>query len=852
MDLPRNAWKQEPEALLRSLKSSEAGITDSEAQARAREFGANEIKKGGVSALRILISQFSSILVLVLFAAAIISYFSGDPASAAVITSLMLLNCLLGFVQEYKSHRAAEKLEKMISFSCTVKRGGEWREARVAELVPGDIVRIGIGDRVPADMRLLEANDLLIDEAVLTGESYPVKKAIAAQKAAAEPQDMRNMAFAGSMVSNGEGIGVVTASGEKTFFGETAALLEEPQGKSAFERNITAFSGILVKVIAASIAFIFAVNVLLGRGIIETVLFSVALAVGLVPEALPIIITLSLSRGASALSRHGVIVKRLSAIEDLGNVDVLCMDKTGTLTENSITVKGCVGPDGKPDHKVMAYAALCTEVARYDGKVTGNPIDVAIASHVCGPRHKRIQLIPFDYERRRMSVVANVGGELLLICKGSPEAVIPVSTARDKKSLSATFRGFGEQGYRAIAVAYKRIGAKKSYGKEDEMGLEFLGFVTFFDPPKKAVKDSLSTAKRLGVGIRLISGDNPAIARSVARHVGFEFSDDQVITGEDLANAEGDQKKLGALVERSVIFARLSPVQKHLVIKTLKRNGHSVAFLGDGVNDAPSLKEADVGISVNNGADVTKAAADIILLKKSINSVVQGISGGRKVFSNIIKYIMHTMGGNFGNMYTICLASVFLSFLPVLPVQMILSNFTSDGPALAISTDNVDDEELLMPKKWNVEDIARYAALLGLVSAIFTLVVMLYLIKETQSVFQTGVYLVFTVSGIIMIVSVRSSRLFFMAEPPSAWLALATILSLAAGIGLIYYRPLAGLFEFVQLPLDKLGFLLALMVAYIACMEIAKLAYGKKFKKDVPVDERALATLRKKIVPELH
>lgn len=851
MKLPEHAWNMKIEEVSSMLESSSEGLNEKEAKNRLKIFGKNELKKKRVDTLKIFFSQFASPLVFVLFIAAILSYFLEEEKTSAVVIAVLIgINGALGFLQEYKSQKAAEKLGKLISFTAKVMRGGKIIEISVNELVPGDVVLIQNGDKVPADLRIMQANDLLAEEAVLTGESYPVKKTTEQIIKADAPQDMRNMAFMGTLVSNGTGIGMVVATSEKTFFGQTAALLEETEEKSSFEKNIAEFSSIIVKIIAISLFFVFVVNAVLGKGIFQSILFALALAVGIVPEALPVIITLSLSAGSLALSKHGVIVKRLSAIEDLGNVDILCTDKTGTLTESAIKVQDYYNADGKKDEKIIQYAGMCTSIVNYKGKISGNPIDIAIADYAKTPKYELVHHIPFDYERRRMSSVVKIGGKLLFICKGSPESVIAISKTMDKKKLIEDYHSLGEQGFRAIAVGFKTIEKRKNYTKEDECALEFLGFISFMDPPKKTVKQSLDIAKKLGITIKLITGDNAVVAKNIAKQVGFEFTDDNVITGEELEKISKNVKKLIEATEKCTIFARVSPVQKYLIIKTLRANGHVVAFLGDGVNDAPALKEADVGISVNNGADVTKETADIILLKKSINSVVQGISGGRKVFSNIIKYITTTMAGNFGDLYTIAFISPFLKFMPLKPVQILLANLVSDAPMISIATDNVDDEELLKPKKWNVREIAKFGALLGLVSMIFDLLLIMFIINETAEVFQTALYVEIILSEIVIITCLRSSRAFFKAEMPSPMLLITTIISLVVGIGIIY-SPFGSLFGFVQLPLNMLIIIGGVVFGYFVCTEIVKLIYVRTFK-NLAYDEKALAVLRKKIAPDLH
>lgn len=843
--------KKEPKEVFKVLNSSEHGLDEEEAEKRLKKFGKNELKKRTKTALMLFLSQFKSPLVFLLFIAAVISYFLHEETSTVIILGIIVLNGILSFIQEYKSQKATEKLEKMISYTAKVKRSNKWKEIPVSELTLGDVVRLEIGDRVPADLRLFELNNLLINESIISGEAFPIAKTTKTIEKAGAVHEMTNIAFMGTVVSNGEGLGIVAAKGEDTFFGKTAKLIEKSDEKSEFEKNIEMFNIQLIKIVIVSIILIFALNVFLDKGLSHSLLFAIALAVAIIPEALPIIITLSLSWGSIALSKQGVIVKKLSVIEDLGNVDILCTDKTGTLTENIIKVHDFFDENNKKNKKIMEYAILCTSTIDYDGKIRGNPIDVAIANYEKPIPHKHIFNIPFDYERRRMSTVVEIKNERLLITKGSVETMLDICTVKNRKKLMQKHAELGEQGYRAIAIGYKKIKQKPTYEKQDEQNLTFLGFILFLDPPKKTIKKSLDIAKKLGVAIKLITGDSVAVAKNIAKQTGFEFNENQIIDGNELDLISKNNEKLKQTVENCIIFARISPIQKHLIVKTLKANGHVIAFLGDGVNDAPSLKEADVGISVNNAADVTKETADIVLMRKSINSIVQGISGGRKIFSNIIKYIVVSMAGNFGNMYMVGIASMFLKFIPLKPVQILLANFVTDAPMVSISTDNVDDEELLKPKKWDVKEIIKFGGILGMVSAFFGLFLIIFLINQPEAVFQTALYAQIILTEILVIMSLRTSNIFFKAEPLSPMLFVTTVLSILIGIGLIY-TPIAAFFNFVPLPLGILSIVLGVTFMHFVCAEIVKLVYKKTFYKAMIVDKKALALLREEIVPELH
>lgn len=826
----------------KTVMLNQKGLTTEEAKNLQIKFGRNEFKKEQKRTLKIFLTNFFNALSIVLFLVSIITYILDDHISAIIIILLILINGIIGFYQEYKSEKATEKLIEHITYYCKVKRDEVWGQLRIEELVPGDVVRIEMGDRVPADLEMYKTNQILIDESMISGESYPVNKESGVSK------NNSNKAFMGTIVSEGAGEGIVIGTGEKTTFGKTIALLSQTHNESTFERNLDSMSKTLIKVIILSVVLIFLINAFIGKNLIESLLFAAALAIGLVPEALSVIVTITLSKSALVLSKYGVIVKRLSAIEDLGNVDILCTDKTGTLTENNVVVKDSINLTGKVDDQILEYACFCIAPGH------SNPIDMALVRHKNSQNAEILSLVEFDYERRRMSVVAKSEDSLIMITKGSPEEVIKVSTlnSKERKKAIDQFHAIGNEGLRAIAIAVKKV-KKSSITKDDEKDMELLGFVTFFDPPKKTVKSILDVARRLNLKIKLMTGDNLMVAKHIAKEVGFEFTGDQAITGDDLQEIiDGkDEELIRAKIENTILFTRVSPVQKYLITKKLREYGHSVAFLGDGVNDAPAIKEADVGISVNNGSDVTKEAADIILLKKSLNAVVQGISGGRKTFSNIVKYITNTLAGNFGDLYTIGAASAFIPFIPLTPVQLLLANFITDAPMIAISTDNVDDEELIKPKKWDIIGIVKIGAIFGVISTIFDLLVILYFHDKGEAVFRTALFLEILLSEVIVILSLRSYRPMYHAEPLSNPILGAIGFTIIAGMGLVYsgYGHLVG---FEPLSTTHLMVLVGVVLGYLIATEIVKNIYVKMFRRETRVDENALDTLRRKIAPELH
>lgn len=833
--------------LFQALECSEDGLSAAEAERRIARFGLNEIAaKDKKNAFSILVSQFKSPLVLVLIAASIIAGFLGEPTDAAIILGIVLLDSLLGFYQEFKSEKALAELKKYISFKAMVLRDKQKIEIDVKELVPGDLVFLEIGDIVPADIRMLEAKELAINESVITGEPFPVHKTTEAiQLQNAQPAQQKNIAFMGTTVSNGVGKGIVIATGEKTFFGKTATVLSAKEPPTDFQKNITKFGSFLLKVIFLLTIFVFASNALLGKGMLESFLFALALAVGITPELLPIIITIALSSGAMHLAKKKVVVKRLIAIEDLGNIDVLCVDKTGTLTENKITLENYFDSDEKRSKQVLEFALLCNSATIEKGIPVGNFIDVAIWEYAnktgkAGTgSFRQIEKIAFDYERRRMSVVVEKNGKRLLICKGAPESVLEICSSIQRQGKTVPIKEFGEElkqrfnelsqeGFRVVALAFKEIGQKKEYNEKDEAGLTFNGFLSFLDPPKETAVEALKTFKNLGVELKILTGDNELVTMEVCREVGLKIKN-RVILGSELEKM-GEQEFLKT-VEESNIFARITPEQKLKIVKGLNSKGHIVGFLGDGVNDAPALKAADVGITVDSAVDVARDSADIILLKKSLLVIADGIKEGRKTFGNISKYIFNTISANFGNMFTLAISALFLKFIPLLPSQILLANLISDGPLMTISTDNVDEEYLHKPKRWNIKTISRFMVFFGIISMVFdfiTIGLLLFVVRADASIFRTAWFLESVLSEIIITFAIRTRKSFWKSNP-SLMLIASSVAAIAITLYLIY-SPLAFLFSFEQLMIPLLVLIGLVLLAYFTLGEAAKKIFYKIFE----------------------
>ncbi|MFH7882598.1 MAG: magnesium-translocating P-type ATPase, partial [Candidatus Aenigmatarchaeota archaeon] len=705
------------------------GLSEEEAAKRLKKYGLNDDpKRREKSAISLFLSQFKNPLILALIGASLISFFTGGFYEATIILGIISLNCLVGFFQEYKSEKDLQKLCKYIRYTAKVFRNGKISEVDTRRIVPGDIVYLETGDRVPADLRLIESEELEIDESLITGESFPSPKStLPIKQEKLEPQKMSNMAFMGTLIVNGKGKGVVVATGIKSSFGKVVGYLKSEEPETNFQKNIKILSNFLIRLVLIGIVFIFIINSITGKKLFDSLIFSLALAVGIIPEALPIVITIGLSRGAMKMSKKGVIVKKLISIEDLGDMDVLCVDKTGTLTENRISLINYCDLEGRKNDEIIELASYCISIVEKGKKISGNPIDVAIHEYARKKNLKKVYKIvdeiPFDYYRRRMSVVIKKDNKFLLVCKGSPESIISVCTRMknsdgifeiDREKADKKFKELSEEGFRVIALAYKSVMKKENYVEADEKDLVFLGFLCFIDPPKLTAKDSLIRLKKLGVDIKILTGDHASVAKKVAKELGIEIKG--IINEEEIEKA--DENQLEKLVENANIFTRLTPDQKVKIVSILRKK-HVVGFLGDGVNDAPALKVSDVGISVESGTDVAKEAADIILTRKSLRIISEGVIEGRKTFANTGKYIMNTVSANLGNMTTLALISSFLNFLPLLPSQILLINLLTDGPLLSISTDSVDEDELKKPKKWNLKFLRNFSFFFGGISSFF-------------------------------------------------------------------------------------------------------------------------------------
>ena len=789
-------------AIWMMLRASPDGLTLAEAKARLASTGPNLIaKEGRPSLLKELWGCGKSPLNALLLFLAAVSYFLDDIRSAVVIATMVVLAIATAFVQEHRSNEAAAKLRAMVKTTASVKRRGVdlvkqddqsngFREVPMEQLVPGDIVRLSAGDMIPADLRLLSAKDLFINQSALTGEAMPSEKSVMRHDGTiTDPFDLPNLCFMGGSVVSGFGTGVIAHTGAKTYFGQLADAIAGRRELTSFDKGINSFTWLMIRFMLVMVPAVFLINGLTKHDWLEALLFAVAVAVGLTPEMLPMIVTVNLAKGAIAMSKKRVIVKRLQAIQNFGAMNVLCTDKTGTLTQDRIILKWHLDILGHDSERVLEYAYLNSH---YESGLK-NLLDVAVLQHVeigknlhLQHQYQSIDEIPFDFMRRRLSVIlSRDDGTHVLICKGAVEEVFSVCShyelndqcglldASHLAQAQAETRALNEDGFRVVAVAYKEISdLKQSYSMADESDLTLLGYIAFLDPPKETAGTAIAALTRSGVAVKILTGDNEIVTAKICREVGLKV--EHIVLGPDIEPMS--DSALADLAEKTTVFAKLSPAQKARVMGALHTKGHVVGFLGDGINDSPALKAADVGISVDTAVDIAKESADIILLEKSLMVLQEGVIEGRKVFGNITKYIKMGASSNFGNMFSVLGASLFLPFLPMLPIQVLTNNLLYDFSQTAIPTDNVDADYLTVPRKWDIGNIFKFMIFIGPISSIFdyaTFFTMLYVFDAWSNppLFQTGWFVesLLTQTLIIHIIRPRRSRSCKAAPaPPSS------------------------------------------------------------------------------------
>jgi Mg2+-importing ATPase len=809
------------DVLLR-LRSTPNGLSSVEAAARRAELGPNAVLTHQVHAWAVLARQLRSALLGLLVVTAAISFFLGDRTDAVIIALILSASVGLGFVNEYRAERAAQALHAEIHHVVTVVRDGTASEVDVFDLVPGDIVRLHLGGVVPADVRLLESTGLACDEAVLTGESLPVDKTTDAVPAATVLAELASCALMGTVVHGGTGVAVVVATGVRTEIGRIAAGLGEHPPETAFQVGLRRFSVLLLEVALVLTAAIFGINLLLHRPLLDAALFSLAIAVGITPQLLPAVVSTSLATGSRQLARRKVLVKRLVCIEDLGDMDVLITDKTGTLTDGTISFQAAIDPTGAPSQPALRHGLLATEET--GPKAGGNPLDSALwqapsAAAMDLDEFHRLDLVAFDHERRMTSALIQApDGTRLLVVKGAPESVlarcVDIPAAADA-TLAAQFTA----GSRVVAVASRPAPDVTTLSAADEHDLHLDGFLVFLDPPKAGAAASLRRLAALGITVKIATGDNALVAEKVCADLGLTSGG--TLSGTDIDGL--DDAALTEAAGTASIFARVSPEQKARLVRLL-RKGHDVGFLGDGVNDALALHAADVGLSVDTAADVAKDAADAVLLEKDLGVLADGVAEGRRIFANTIKYVLMGTSSNFGNMFSAAAASAVLTFLPMLPGQILLNNLLYDSSQLAIPTDHVDAEQLAAPAHWDIAFIRRFMLFFGPLSSLFdfaTFGLMLYVFHAGPTLFRTGWFVESLATQTLVIFAIRTRRIPFLRSRPSRPLLAAAIGVVIVGAALPF-TPLSRLLGFQPLPIGFFAALAGMVLAYLALIELAK------------------------------
>jgi Mg2+-importing ATPase len=813
-------------------------LTSEEAQTRLQQYGLNLLRpKRKTGSLTLLLSQFKSPIIIILLFAAVLAFFLGDATDAVIIFVIVSISGLLGFWQERGATNAVEKLLAMVQIRAAVLRDGMEIEIPVEQVVPGDVVVLNAGDVIPGDCAILESKDLFVGEASLTGETYPVEKQIQVLSASTPLGQRTNSLFMGTHVVSGTTKALVVRTGKETEFGRVSERLKLRPPETEFEHGVRRFGYLLLEITVILVVAVFVINVFFARPVLEAFLFSLALAVGLTPQLLPAIISINLAQGAKLMAREKVIVKRLMVIENFGSMNVFCSDKTGTLTEGIVRVNSAIDVDGNESEKVIRYAYIN---AIYE---TGfvNPVDEAIRAYhkfdLAG--YEKLDEVPYDFIRKRLSILVSNKGTHLMITKGALQDVLAVCSsvetsdgttadiAEVQERIQSRFKALSSKGFRTLGIAYRNIGSDSVISKEYETGMTFLGFLVLFDPPKQRISETVDELKQLGVTVKVITGDNRLVAASVSQQVGL--AKPKVLTSSDLRHMSDEA--LIKLVNEVDVFAEVEPNQKERIIMALKKTGNVVGYMGDGINDASAIHGADVGISIDNAVDVAKDAADIVLLEKDLGVLKAGIQQGRVTFANTLKYVFMASSANFGNMFSMAGASLFLPFLPLLPKQILLTNLLTDFPEMTISTDSVDREIVDKPRRWDIKFIRNFMLIFGPVSSVFDFVtfgVLLFMLHATEAQFRTGWFMESVISAAAIVLVIRTRVAFFKSRP-GKYLLLATLLIIAVTF-VLPFTPLGEIFSFQPLPLWFLLVIVAIVLLYIAGAEITKRIFYSKVK----------------------
>jgi P-type Mg2+ transporter len=830
-------WSLPTDQVLQQTHSTTSGLSCQDAKQRLSEYGANSLKqKHKSSAWMLLLNQFKSPIILILIFAAVLSIFLQDAADAIIILTIVLISGLLGFWQERGASNAVEKLLVLVQVKATVFRDGQSQEIPNEEVVRGDIVLLCAGKNIPGDCLVLESKDLSVDEAALTGETYPVDKLSGVLPAETELNQRANSLYMGTNVISGTAKAVVVHTGKETEFGKVSERLKLRPSETEFERGLSKFGYFLMEVTLILVVLIFVANVYLHRPVLESLLFSLALAVGLTPQLLPVIVSVNLARGAKKMAKKQVIVKRLPAIENFGSMNVFCTDKTGTLTEGEVKIHSAVDVEGKKSDHVLLYAYL--NAASESGYV--NPIDTAIREHktfdISG--YQKLDEVPYDFNRKRLSILFKKESTHLVVTKGALKNILDVcstvETAEGKMidialqqlKLHQQAEDLGSKGFRTLGVAYRDFN-QDSFSKDDETNMTFLGYLALFDPPKAGIADTLKELQMLGITPKMITGDSKAVAISIIQQVGLPEA--KTLTGPQLEKLSDEA--LMHRVQQTNVFAEVEPNQKERIIIALKKAGNVVGYLGDGINDASALHAADVGISVESAVDVAKEAADIVLMSKDLNVLAEGVKEGRVTFANTLKYVFMATSANFGNMFSMAGISLFLPFLPLLPSQILLTNLLTDFPELTIATDRVDKELTNKPRRMDIKFIRNFMIVFGLLSSIFdylTFGTLLLLLHAQPEEFRTGWFLESVISASLVVLVVRT-RQSILNSKPGKYLLMATLLTIGVTI-IIPWTPLATRLGFQPLPLSFVLTVGAIIALYVIAAESVKRVFYSRIK----------------------
>lgn len=830
-------WSLSTDTVLQQTHSTAAGLSHADAQQRLSQYGANSLKQiHKSSAFMMLLNQFKSPIILILILAAVISIFLKDAADAIIIIAIVLISGLLGFWQERGASNAVEKLLALVQVKATVLRDGQSQEIPNEEVVPGDIVVLGAGKNIPGDCLVLESKDLSVNEAALTGETYPVDKQNGVLPAVTALNQRTNSLYMGTNVISGTAKAVVVHTGKETEFGKVSQRLKLRPPETEFEHGLSKFGYFLMEVTLVLVALIFAANVYLHRPVLESFMFSLALAVGLTPQLLPAIVSVNLARGAATMAKKRVIVKHLPAIENFGSMNVFCTDKTGTLTEGEVKIHSAVDVEGKESDRVLLYAYL--NAISESGYV--NPIDTAIREYKTFDisTYQKLDEVAYDFNRKRLSILFKKDSRNLIVTKGALKNILDVCStvetaegktidiADGRQKLHQQAEDLGSKGFRALGVAYRDF-ERDSFSKDDEKNMTFLGYLALFDPPKAGIADTIKELQLLGITPKMITGDSKAVAMSIIQQIGLP--EPKAMTGSELEKLSDEA--LMHRVQETNVFAEVEPNQKERIIIALKKAGNVVGYLGDGINDASALHAADVGISVESAVDVAKEAADIVLMEKDLNVLIEGVKAGRITFANTLKYVFMATSANFGNMFSMAGISLFLPFLPLLPSQILLTNLLTDFPELTIATDRVDKELVNKPRRMDIKFIRNFMIVFGLLSSIFdylTFGALLLLLHAQPQQFRTGWFLESVISASMVVLVVRTRKSIFDSKP-GKYLLMATLATVGVTI-FMPWTPLGTLFGFQPLPLSFVLVLGAIVLFYVTAAENMKRVFYSRVK----------------------